>query len=169
MPANMTLARIGKAWVCSLSLAACGACALLITLVTRPVSVVMPTPAPDLQRQLAALTAATPERLATLQRDFTALVTGLEASPDFESRLKVWSRAWNVQRRTTESVGPAEIRSYTLTLRDPKLDAWPEIETTLQSLCSIPGVTLERAVIAVATDGEKFDRAEIDFTARLSL
>ncbi|MDP3072685.1 MAG: hypothetical protein Q8N18_20490 [Opitutaceae bacterium] len=142
---------------------------MLIALVTRPVSVVMSAPTPDLQRQLAALTAATPERLATLQRDFTALVTGLEASPGFESRLKAWNRAWKVQRRTTESVGPAEIRSYTLTLRDPKLDAWPEIETTLQSLCSIPGVTLERVVIAVATDGEKFDRAEIDFTARLSL
>lgn len=169
MPANMTLARIGKAWICSLSLAACGAGAVLVAHITRPMSVVTPTPAPDLQRQLAALTAATPERLATLQRDFTALVTGLETSPGFESRLKAWNRAWKMQRRTTESVGPAEIRSYTLTLRDPTLDAWPEVETTLQSLCSIPGVTLERAVIAVAADGEKFDRAEIEFTARLSL
>lgn len=169
MPANMTFLRLGKAWWWSLVLAACGVGSALVAHLTRSKPVVMPPPDPELQRQLAVLNAATPERLAALERTFTTVVAGLETSPSFELRLKAWSHAWNVQRHPTESVGPVEIRRYALSLRDPKLDAWPEIETTLQSLCSIPGVTLERTVISVATDGEKFDRAEIEFTARLSL
>ena len=169
MRAKMIFAPIGKAWRWAAFIATCGVGSVLVAHFFRPEPTVTPPPDPDLQRQLTALNAATPERLTSAQRDFTALVAGLEPARNFESRLKAWGSTWNMQRRAADSIGPVEIRSYILSLRDPKLDAWPEIDATLQSLCSIPGVTVERAVLAVATDGEKFDRAEIEFTARLSL
>lgn len=158
-----------SSWKTAGAIATAGVAAAFAAYAARPAAVAPPPVDPDLHRNLATLTAATPEKVDALQRQRADTTFKLGSFQAFEAQIHAWSRIWNIQRRTAEPLGPAELRRCVLTLREPNLDAWPEVVLTVKSMCDQPGLTIDRLLLTLTSDGAKFDRVEIEFTVRLRL
>jgi len=134
---------------------------------SRPRLAVVPLQDPKLQQSLAEMSAATPERAAQLESQLAKAYVRLPKAAAFDAWMAEREGAWKIEARSTESSPGIEVRHYSLSFNNPLLGAWPDILAAVNAFCDEPGLTIDRFDLALAREGDRFDRAQVVLSARL--
>jgi hypothetical protein len=121
----------------------------------------------SLEREMKDLASATPDAERRLKERTGSLREDLPKVAAFEQHLRGGARHWSAQSRSTEFVGGIEIRHYVLAYDSPAFESWGDIASSLQSLCALPGLSVDRFSLTGSPEADRFTEAQLAITVRL--